>query len=172
MATKTQDEQAQAQSLPEGFELKTVTTKVQGVEYAVEVLQATSLEAILAALRQRNPEADVEALVVAQWNSGNEQGAKQGAKSGVREALEKSDGDASDEAVADAIAKHQDAARRFVQGSPREGAARHESGVPAKKRKELGDAMALEYAKSGRPPSEDRFKEICDELGIDPTQLS
>lgn len=176
--------------IPEGFSHKTVATAAGAVEYEVQVLQASSIQAILDAYRKEDPETDPEATLLAIWNAAQEQAAKQGTKAGVRKAVdEKGAGELVDsgevgedgepikvrqlpEEVSKAIAEAQDSARLFLMGAPRGGGgARHESGMTAKQRTALGNAVALELARTGKAPSQTRMLEICKELGIDPASL-
>ena len=152
-------------ALPEGFTFKTVSTECAGHKYEVEAPQAESLAAILAAYKTLGKNG--EEILLAIWNSGNEQGAKQGQKNLVRKALEDDDGD-----VEAAVAKHQEVARQFIQGAPRGGGGpRHESGLTKKQREALGSAVATEMARTGGPPTKDRMNEIATELGINPSDL-
>ena len=157
--------QSGPRSMPEGFNLKTVATECGGHKYDVEVPQAESLAAILAAYKTLGKNG--EEILLSIWNSGNEQGAKQGQKNLVRKALEEDGGD-----VNAAVAKHQEVARQFIQGAPRGGGGpRHESGLTKKDREALGSAVATEMARTKGMPSKARLEEIAAELGIDPSQL-
>lgn len=177
-------------SIPEGFTHKSVATAAGAVEYEVQILQATSIEAILNAYRKEDPDTDPAATLLAIWNAAQEQAAKQGTKAGVRKAVdEKGAGELVDsgetgedgepikvrqlpEEVSKAIADAQDSARLFLMGAPRGGGgARHESGMSTKQRTALGTAVALELARTGKAPSQERMAEICGELGIDPALL-
>lgn len=174
--------------LPAGMTLKPVQTEAAGYSYEVEVVQADSLQAILEAYKAEGKNG--EEIILAIWNAGNEQGGKQGQKTPVREAAEALaklravPEDAQDEAyleklvaaeaaLTEAVTKHRDNARQFIQGAPRGGGGqKHESGLTQKKRTELGTAVALKMAmKGGKPLSEAEMGAILTELGIDPEQL-
>ena len=160
----TSQEVGGERTLPEGFNLKTVSTDCSGEKYEVDVPQAESLDAILAAYKTLGKNG--EEILLAIWNAGNEQGAKQGQKNLVRTAI------AAEEGVEEAIGKHKSVARQFIQGAPRGGGGtRHESGLTKKQREALGGAVAVEMARTGKAPSVARMDEIATELGIDPAQL-
>jgi len=168
VAEETVEAPSGVRELPKGFSLKTVATACGDYKYEVEAPQADSLEALLGAYKALGKPG--EEIILAIFNSGNEQGAKQGQKNLVRKALEEHGVD-SDE-VADAVAKHQEVARQFIQGAPRGGGGpRHESGLTKKQREALGSAVATEMARTGGPPNQARMVDIAKELGIDPSQL-
>jgi hypothetical protein len=152
-------------SLPIGFSLKPVETAAGGTAYTVEVPQAESLDAVLAYYESIGKNANEVLLAI--WNSGNEQGAKQGQKEQVR----KAGTDATK--IAEAIAAHQETARGFIQGAPRGGGGgvKHESGYSKKDREALGNAVAMHMATSGAPPTTEEMAEICESLGIDVKHL-
>ena len=151
-------------ALPEGFTLKDCATTAAGHKYTVQAPQAESLAAIQAGYEAEGK--NYEEVMLAIWNAQNEQGAKQGQKEAVRKAVE-DDGD-----VDAAVAKHQSAAKGFIQGAPRGGGGvRHESGLTKKQREELGTAVALEMNRTGGMPTKARMDEIATELGINPTDL-
>lgn len=154
-------------AMPEGFTLMTVNTAAAGVTYPVEVLQGDSLQAWLDAYAADGKNgAEIICKIL---NSDNAQGGKQGQKTPVREAIEQNK---PQEEIDAAIAKHQAQARGFLQGAPRGGGgARHESGLTKKQRTDLGTAVAMEYATTGKGPSKDRMSEIASELGINMADL-
>lgn len=168
----TQETKARTE-LP-GMALKRVETETSGIKYEVEVLQAESLQAILDAYKAQGKNG--EEVLVGVFNAANEQSAKQ-QKGKVRSAIEAAEkaGTApeDDEAVQAAIEEHQAKAPGFLIGAPRGGGGkRHESGLTAKQRTELGTAVAMEMARTGQPPSKARMDEIAKELGIDPSALA
>ena len=174
--------------LPPGMTLKPVQTEAAGYTYEVEVVQAESLQVILDAYKAEGKNG--EDILTAIWNSGNEQGGKQGQKTPVREAAEalaklkrvpEEDQDeaylekleAAEAALAEAVQKHRDNSRQFIQGAPRGGGGqKHESGLTQKQRTAIGTAVGLKMAhKGGKPLTEAEMGEILAELGIDPAQL-
>jgi hypothetical protein len=169
---------AERTTLPNGFSLKAVETEAAGHKYTVEVPQAESLQAVLDAYKEAGKNG--EEILLAIWNSGNEQGAKQGQKTPVREAVEGPDGEqgegeektTKEERIQKAVEKHQAAARQFIQGAPRGGGGqKHESGLTKKQREDLGTKIAMEMATTGAMPSRARMEEIAKELGIDPAAM-
>jgi len=168
-------------SIPDGFTHNPVETTASGRAYKIECLQATSLDvpddfdastlaplypylAFYAAEGKNGPEIIRDIL-----NAANEQGAKQGPKAPVRDAI---DSGKSEEEISAAIVKAQEDAKFFVIGAPRGGGGpRHESGLTKKQRENLGTAVAMEMATTGKPPSQKRLEEICGELNIDPALL-
>ena len=162
---------------PEGFKLVEMETEAAGVKYSVPVLQAESLQAILDFYASEGKNG--EEVLLAIWNSGNAQAGRQGRKALVRDAVENGkiiidgteyEGEAAIEA---AIAAHQDAAAQTVQGAPRGGGGRvrHESGLSAKKREELGSKVAMFMVEHGRAPDAEDIANIAAEIGIDPELL-
>lgn len=168
-----------------GFALETFETKTGGHVYEVEVLQATGEglepeERILSGpmlawyLAYEAEGKDPNEVIAAILNASQAQGGKQGQKSQVLAAVQgKPYGkDGEVQSVEEAEEGHRKVARIFLQGAPRGGGgARHESGLTAKMRQQLGDAVSLEMAKTGAPPTKARMDEICHDLGIDPSQL-
>lgn len=172
---------SKTREVPAGFELQTVETSTGGHNYTVEVLQATgsgmepetrelSAEMVAWYAAYEAEGKDPNEVISKILNAGNAQGAKQGRKSEVLAAVKGEEGAKS---LDEAVATHQNAAKVFIQGAPRGGGGRrHESGLTAKQRQKLGDAIGLEMATTGKPPTKARMDEICAELGIDPAQLS
>jgi hypothetical protein len=167
--------------VPEGFKLETVETAAGGHKYEVQVLQSTGeglepesrevASSLLAWFKVYEDEGkDPNEVISSILNAGNKQGASQGRKAEVLAAVK---GDKDALPIEEAVEVHQKAARMFIQGAPRGGGGkRHESGLTAKDRAKLGDAMALEMAKTGSYPTKARMDEICKELGIDPKSLA
>lgn len=156
-------------SVPEGFELVEVSTKTQGVEYTVEVLQVPAgagIEPILSRL-EADGEEDPEEALREIWNGVQRSGATNIEKADVTEAIKAVEaGEGSKEAVEAAIESHQKRAREYFRGASHRGR-RHASGLTAEQRKKLGDAVAMEYA-TGKAPTQARMAEIAEELGLDP----
>ena len=168
---------ANVREVPEGFRLVESETEAAGTSYTVPVLQAESLDAILNFYRSEGKNG--EEILLQIWNSGNMQSARQGRKSLVRDAIENGkitiDGTEyeGDEAVQAAIEAHRTASAQTIQGAPRGGGGRvrHESGLSAKKREELGSRVAMFMVTEGRTPNAEEIAEIAAELGINPELL-
>ena len=156
--------EGQGPAIPKGFELAEISVKASGHKYAIQALQAKSLDAIRAEYKVQ--EKDFDAVMLAIWNRGNVTGAKGAGSTPVRLAVEGKD----PEKVRKAVEAHQKAAPGFLQGAPRsKGKARHASGLTAKERQELAGVMLIEMSETGETVSIERMKEIAVELGIDPS---
>ena len=152
---------------------KDCTTKVEGLasfgyensNYPVQVFLPSSLPEALAKIgRCGEDEVVIEApqgaqdavlgVICAAW----EQNAKQGSKEEIRKAIATGE----QEAVDEAIAKHQERAPKYVMGAPRGGAV---GGVTKTKAGNVGKELLAKLGAEG-------LKALAQEHGIDPDDLS
>lgn len=136
----------------------TVSTKAGDFEYSIEYREFESIEEYREAAEERgeNPDEAVLGLI----NAAQKQGATQGQKALVRDALEGEDQDA----VEQAVNKHQAAAREYIVGAPR--GTRTTGGNTKKKQREFGERVTAAMVEKGAPLSQSELAELAEELGI------
>ena len=101
---------------PTGFALTEGTTKVSGIEFPCEYLQADSMAAYRDAWTEKGHDPDEVCLGII--NAAQKQNATQSPKEGIREVLRNPEHGPAD--VDAAIAKAQESMRTFITGAPRE----------------------------------------------------
>lgn len=109
MATKKSE-------VPAGFALVDGTTKVSGIEFPCQYLQADDLGAYRAAWEAKGH--DPDEVLLGLVNAAQKQNATQSPKEGIRDVLRKDDHTQAD--VDEAIGKAQESMRTFITGAPRE----------------------------------------------------
>ena len=165
------NETATAFVLPEGFKLETITTKVGDVEYPLSYPVGTTLNAWRAYWESRS--LNVEDTILKYLNEIQTQRATQGNKGPVRDAAPEQDEAGNvvkdlETVRAEAIAKHQARAAKFLLGKPRETAV---GGVTKKTQAEFGTAVVTAMTAKGAMLNQAELAELAKEYGIDPSAI-
>ena len=136
----------------------TVSTKAGDFEYPIEYREFESLDEYREAAEERgeNPDEAILGLI----NAAQKQGATQGQKQAVRDALEADDEDALEQAVS----KHQASAREYIVGAPR--GTRTTGGNTKKKQREFGERVTQAMVEKGGALTQQELDELREELGI------
>lgn len=147
---------ASTTEVPAGFRLESDTTEVSGLEYAIEYLQGQNLDAWIEYYESKGH--DPDSVITGILNAANKQGASQAPKSSIRSAMTADD--ATEESIAEAVAKAQEYTRTHVIGAPRQ----RTGGMTKKATAEAGLEIARRAEALGRAPTPEELQDWYVEL--------